>query len=493
SIKPQIIKLEEIKPLQIPEIESHRWFPSDIRIRPSGSQGFCPSMGIDGNDLYCALLCPAGGSFPYQYIRIYKSTDFGATWSSWMAFYSSASAYNIPSLAVTHDNIVVAFVRSSYGNIGVYWRKKDGSNSGWATIDGGTHPSLNKWSDANYNPNAAYLKNGDVMFASTSDQGASWNTPEVVASGSYDIKFDGAITTAYANSSTRYYVVCYFDGSYTYVSRGRNGTWSQVFQISVPYEYPSIRGLQYSSYHTVLLMYGDWYHSGQRDLAFAFSYDYGEPGTWQAHYWNEPSYDQLWPIVGNPNTIYSDWFTIAAWGYNYPTENMVINIRHYYNDIVGNYEWHWSSANCTPPYLYSDEGKIGLAYRASDGMGYTAFEDRRDGYLNTYFNWGDDPGVEESTYSKRTPFYLKQNHPNPVSSMTVIKYALPKSYEVEMKIFDVSGKEIGVILNEHQEAGSYKVNWDIRNITERLLPNGVYFYRLKTGDFTETKKMVVVR
>jgi len=89
--------------------------------------------------------------------------------------------------------------------------------------------------------------------------------------------------------------------------------------------------------------------------------------------------------------------------------------------------------------------------------------------------------------------YLLQNAPNPVRSITSIDYTLKEACDVELKIFDINGKEIVALINEHQNAGSHKVTWDIGEFSNESLSNGVYFYRLKAGDFTNTRKMVVVR
>ncbi|MCK4321321.1 T9SS type A sorting domain-containing protein [candidate division WOR-3 bacterium] len=94
---------------------------------------------------------------------------------------------------------------------------------------------------------------------------------------------------------------------------------------------------------------------------------------------------------------------------------------------------------------------------------------------------------------KPTVFTLNQNYPNPVYSRTVIKYALPKKSQVELKVYDASGREIITLLNKEQSAGFYKVNWNIRAVSKMKLPNGVYFYRLKAANFIESKKMVILR
>ena len=85
-------------------------------------------------------------------------------------------------------------------------------------------------------------------------------------------------------------------------------------------------------------------------------------------------------------------------------------------------------------------------------------------------------------------FYLSQNYPNPFNPSTSINYQIPKQGKVTLKIFDVLGKEVASLINEHQNAGRYKVNFDAS-----MLPSGIYFYQLKVNDFISIKKMVLLK
>ena len=85
-------------------------------------------------------------------------------------------------------------------------------------------------------------------------------------------------------------------------------------------------------------------------------------------------------------------------------------------------------------------------------------------------------------------FVLEQNFPNPFNPATTIRYSLPKTSKVQIKIFDVLGSEIGTLINEEKPAGTYELTWKAAD-----LPSGVYFYQIKAGEFTGTKKMILLR
>lgn len=86
-------------------------------------------------------------------------------------------------------------------------------------------------------------------------------------------------------------------------------------------------------------------------------------------------------------------------------------------------------------------------------------------------------------------FNLYQNYPNPFNSSTIIRYQLPNSGHVELKIYDLLGREVKTLINEDKKIGSYEVMFD-----GSLLSSGVYFYRIQVGDnFIEVKKLVLLK
>jgi hypothetical protein len=92
-----------------------------------------------------------------------------------------------------------------------------------------------------------------------------------------------------------------------------------------------------------------------------------------------------------------------------------------------------------------------------------------------------------------TQFALNQNRPNPCRGLTEIGFALPIASHVEVKLYDVVGKEIAVLVDEDLPRGYYQKQLDINNVSGRALPGGVYFYRLVVGDFVAGKSMTVLR
>jgi hypothetical protein len=83
---------------------------------------------------------------------------------------------------------------------------------------------------------------------------------------------------------------------------------------------------------------------------------------------------------------------------------------------------------------------------------------------------------------------LSQNYPNPFNPSTVISWQLSVSSSVTLTIFTITGKKVVTLVDKRQPAGFYSIEWDASN-----LASGVYLYRLQTGDYVETRKMVLMR
>ena len=101
-------------------------------------------------------------------------------------------------------------------------------------------------------------------------------------------------------------------------------------------------------------------------------------------------------------------------------------------------------------------------------------------------------GMEDEQNSLPQSFSLGQNFPNPFNPSTIIRYQLPLSSNVTLKVFDVLGNEVATLVNEYKSAGSYEVEFNPSFIKNHP-SSGVYFYQLKAGAFIQTKKMLILK
>jgi hypothetical protein len=130
--------------------------------------------------------------------------------------------------------------------------------------------------------------------------------------------------------------------------------------------------------------------------------------------------------------------------------------------------------------------------RAKNAAGFGSFSERRQFHI-----------LLTSIYAREEiprEFYLNQNYPNPFwsgaaaavrsggNSSTTIAYALPRSAHVDLRVYDVLGNEVKILVNQEQQAGVYRVRFDGTN-----LPGGVYFYRLRAGENVAVKKLTIIK
>ncbi|MGI0016067.1 MAG: T9SS type A sorting domain-containing protein [Nitrososphaera sp.] len=85
-------------------------------------------------------------------------------------------------------------------------------------------------------------------------------------------------------------------------------------------------------------------------------------------------------------------------------------------------------------------------------------------------------------------FVLEQNYPNPFNPTTIIEYNLPKDTRVKIVIFDLLGRVIKTLVDQEKSTGTYKIKFDASDLS-----SGVYFYQLQTREFSQTKKLILMR
>jgi len=163
----------------------------------------------------------------------------------------------------------------------------------------------------------------------------------------------------------------------------------------------------------------------------------------------------------------------SIWG---TYEGLYVNMRNFRDFLISaNYELDW---------LERPEGHSWGLWRATIDRMLEYFFPGIPNYIVV-----DDNTVPED-------FILYQNYPNPFNPCTKIRYSIPQSSNVEIKIFDILGNEIEIIVDEYKSAGIYEVEFNASS-----LPNGTYFYKLRAVDpstgsgqgFVETKKMLLLK
>ena len=183
--------------------------------------------------------------------------------------------------------------------------------------------------------------------------------------------------------------------------------------------------------------------------------------------------------------------------------NFTLNVSHNFGWPRGNLIAH------TGTYLLTFADNVVYAYDPSNGnsissctlTGMPASYEWSMSYTNgmffvadaaeaTWYAWTIDDGAVsvEGHEINPTEFSLEQNYPNPFNPNTTISFQIPRSELIKIVVYNMLGKEVAVLLNEEREAGRYEVNFDGKNLS-----SGIYFYTINAGNFTSTRKMILMK
>lgn len=207
---------------------------------------------------------------------------------------------------------------------------------------------------------------------------------------------------------------------------------------------------------TSVITHGPSYNvSGYVDLEVEFyfyvrSMENGE--DFWVQFYDGSSYQTVASFVTGTDIFNNNFYTatvqIPSSSYNYPT-NAKIRFR---NDASGNSDW-----------IYIDA----VTFR-----GLTA----------------SATGPELTKAELPTRFSLDQNYPNPFNPMTTIQFALPTAQDVKVTVYDLKGRRVAVLAEDHFEAGVHHLQWNATGYA-----SGAYFYRIKAGTFEETRRMLLIK
>ncbi|MGA2668957.1 MAG: T9SS type A sorting domain-containing protein [Ignavibacteria bacterium] len=167
-------------------------------------------------------------------------------------------------------------------------------------------------------------------------------------------------------------------------------------------------------------------------------------------------------------------------------------IKSFMSDGSGNLGW--GGVILVPSSYLSPKLRLNTTINSS-GMSMLAWQDNRnDGggiyaqNINLDGSFGNTLGITGISGTAPKEFSLSQNFPNPFNPSTEIKFDIAKLSNVKLNIYNVLGEKIALLVDQNLPAGSYSVNWDASE-----MPSGVYFYKIYAGDFSATKKLILIK
>jgi hypothetical protein len=215
-------------------------------------------------------------------------------------------------------------------------------------------------------------------------------------------------------------------------------------------------------------------------------------------YVSSANYTDFCTIKYDPygNEVWKKYFDNGAWD-----EAEVINIDGAGNLYVTGTSWDYYDDIAVVKYNPAGEQQWMTLYHGyGDSYPDAAVVDQSGkvyvtGHTDCYsdcdyvtFMWFNTIGIKKISGEIPREYMLSQNYPNPFNPSTNISFAIPKAGNVILKVYDIMGRETKTIINEYLKAGTYTVDFDASE-----LPSGIYLYAISTGDFTETRKMMLIK
>jgi hypothetical protein len=521
---------------------------ADTRLTTDAAGSNLPAIAVSGQDIHVAWSDARDGNFEIYYKH---SADAGVTWSSDTRLTNDAAISSQPCLALSGANVYMAFRDSRDGNQEIYFKRSVDNGVTWSTDARLTNNSEQSFG-ANLVADGQYLAmvwldsrdgNAEIYFRKSLDGGTSWGseirltndinasqTPSVAISGSdlhvtWNDNRDGNFEIYYKHSA---------DGGATW---GADTRLTNDQALSGGVTVLSSGSIVHVIFHDARPGNTDIYYKRSTDAGATWSGDMrltADPatsfnpsvalsgtglqviwidlrdGNFEIYYKKDPTANSLPNVnAGNDGTIYL----------GYGCQSTVLTA------IAGGgrppYSYLWSNSATTPSITVSPTTTTTYTVVVTDALNITdtdnvvvTVNDVRCGNGNdkvlvchnghsncvspnavpAHLNHGDQLGncsnnsrmLSPGNEIKETVLY--PNYPNPFSAVTIIKFQLLNDGPVTLRVFDVTGREVASPLNTVLLSGTHEVAWNATGYAP-----GAYYYTLVSGDFRETKKMILVR
>jgi len=452
---------------------------SDVRLTNNPGYSFTTGnnsrcVASNGNIVHVFFSDNRDGNSEIYYKR---SIDAGVNWGSDTRLTNSPDSSAFPSVALSGSALHIVWQDKRNGHFEIYYKRSMDDGNTWGAD---TRLTVNTSSD-DYSPSLAvsgnvlhlvWQRNGfgaGAYYKRSTDAGLSWGSDFQFTSTSY-------IPSISASGSLVHIVWVYgSDSTYnTYYRRSTDegSTWSSGTVISsvssARYNPPSISSTG-SNVHLV------WNHKVSPLGIWTIYYKNSTNGgiSWQADNWlvNGP-YSSVNPnITCSGNMVHIVWFSMPGIYYKRSTNN-------------GN-NWE-ADTRLTLLDSMSLLSNIGL----SGNTVHVVWVDKRDGNYEIYYkrNPTGNVGIQNISTEIPSKYSLSQNYPNPFNPTTKIKFDVVRVGDVKIVVYDVMGREVQTLVNESLKPGTYEASFE-----GNTLNSGVYFYKLITDGFTETKKMLMIK
>ena len=489
---------------------------NDVTIAKGSVEGGISIDSDTSGNLY-AVRCSSHVSIS---LVIYKSTDAGESWSYLTKTGAPSGSLLHPVLLTgsSRDKLYLFYLTSSlYGSVRLLRYTQSGAFDGnyEVKIDSDTITYFSACTDLGKGDYlmVAYQREEmgddtpDLYTIVSTDQGETWhNEVKLSEDGSHpDI--------AYGNDGYVYLVCETAGGSDKGIhflrssNYGASGSWEFSILTSDSYDdtYPKVAALHHAlpdAAHVWVAYNHDW-GDGNIDLYYAHSSDGGVNWSKDHPLANSADYDEMaCDLWAKPNETYN-YMSVCYLKYKLAILPKVAEwseVHRAYTSRSFPTIWYAGGQVSDSTAALSADGREVCqgAYTKNQVCAIYAGKPSSGNFENLYFDNGGWVAVEDQVGEEQMPaqFSLSANYPNPFNPATRIQYTVhgrQAPHRTTLKIYNIRGQLVRTLVNEPKEDGTYEVTWDGRDENGDEVASGVYLYRLQVGDFTQTKKMVLMK
>lgn len=464
---------------------SYSQFGPDIRLTNDTSvsekcYNNSPGIAVNGSYIYVVWSDFRGSSNEKVYFK--RSTDGGASWESDVQLTTTPSSSVYPVIAAFGTTIHVVWQDHRVGGAKIYYKRSVNYGASWepdVQLSFGTNSFSEYPSIAITGPVVHVVwqddrdGNKEIYYKRSTNDGVSWEQEMRITN----------------SSGSSLHPSIYAPGAYVHVawSDDRDGnkeiyykrsldagvTWLQDMRLTsdtAESNYPSVS----IGGNVVYVVWQDnrtgWDIYGKRSL------DGGSSWESDTRLTNDISNSFYPSLISSTNILHVVWQDVRD-------GNWEIYYKRSLNDGA-TWENDTRLTNSAFDSFYPSVTVSGTAV-------YVYWQDNRDGNFEMYFKTdptGNPIGIVNISSEVPQSFSLLQNYPNPFNPETNIKFLVSKQAFVNIAVYDNLGREITTLVNQQLNPGTYRVNWNASNY-----PSGVYFYKLISDKYTETRKMVLLK
>lgn len=446
------------------------------------------SIAVNGNYVHTTFTDDREGNFEVYYKR---STDGGASFGADVRMTFDAFSSHNSAIAVSGSNVYIVWYDSRDGNTELYYKLSNDNGDTWTADTRLTNNSGKSWHPS-VTVNGSVVQivwhddtpgNNEIFYKRSDDGGNTWTTDLQLSNTAGSSNLPGI---AVSGSVVH---VCWYDSTAgnweIYYKRSTDGgtSWGADTRLT---------NNTASSLYATIAVSGSTVHIAWTD---------NRNGPLSILYKRSTNGGTSWgsDIALVKHNAYSLFPSLAV---NGSTVHLVFQNLSNNLDICYKTSANSGAAWGTQVQLTNNSSNSQIPSIAVSGPAiHIFFRDNRDGNNEMYYKRNltgaaGPMGVSNINSGVPNVYSLSQNYPNPFNPSTKIKFDVSSNFTlsgakglmVQLKIFDILGREVAVLVNEQLEPGTYEVDWNASNY-----PSGVYFYTLTAGNFSQTNKMLMIK